>query len=188
METGAIILIVIGLLILYLIFLYNRLVSLRQGRKQAFSDIDVQLKLRYDLIPNLVETVKGYASHEKQLFENVTKARTAAMGAASINDRIKAEGELTAVLGRLFVVAENYPELKANDNFKHLQMELSDIENKVAAARRFFNNATQEYNTGVQQFPANILAKMFGFKEEIFFDIPEEERSRINEPVKVNFN
>ena len=188
METKYIILIVIAVLVIFFVILYNRLVALRQSRKQSFSDIDVQLKLRYDLIPNLVETVKGYASHEKEVFENVTKMRAQAGSAGSLNEKMAAEAGLTAALGKMMLVAEAYPDLKANENFMNLQGELSDIENKVAAARRFFNNATTELNTAVQQFPAVIIARMFNFKEEEFFDVPDEERERNQEPVKVSFN
>ncbi len=187
MEPLTIILIVLGVLVLGLIVIYNRLVGLRQERKQSFADIDVQLKQRYDLIPNLVETVKGYASHEKELFENVTQARATAMQAKGTGERGAAEGMLGMALGNLLAVAENYPELKANENFMKLQDELSDIENKVAAARRFFNNATSEYNTAIQQFPAVLIAGMLGFREEEFFDVPEAEREQIEKPVEVKF-
>src|SRR5579872_6341888 len=135
---------VILLIVLLFITIYNRLVALRQARNNAFADIDVQLKLRYDLVPNLVNTVKGYATHEKSVFEEVTAARTSVGRAQQVNDRIAAEGALSGALTHLFAVAENYPDLKANQNFIQLQQELSDIENKIAAARRFFNNATNE--------------------------------------------
>jgi LemA protein len=153
---------------LFAVMLYNRLVALRQGRRNAFSDIDVQLRQRYDLVPQLIETVKGYASHEKQLFENVTAARAQVGKAGSGPDggRVAAENALGGALMGLLAVAENYPALKADGNFQKLMSELSDIENKIAAARRFFNSATNEYNTGVQQFPANLLAGAFGFKPE----------------------
>jgi LemA protein len=166
---------------------YNRLVALRQNRKGAFADIDVQLKQRYDLIPNLVSTVKGYASHEKDLFEKVTQMRAAAMNTGgSMADRAKAEGALSGALMQLMAVAENYPDLKANQNFLSLQSELSDIENKIAAARRFFNNATDEYNTAVQQFPAVLFAGSMGFKTEEFFDLGEE-RKQLSQAPNVNF-
>ena len=155
---------IVGLFIL----LYNRLVALRQTRNNAFSDIDVQLKQRYDLVPSLVETVKGYAAHEKTVFENVTNARAqvgAARGGAGAT-RVQAEAALGGALMGLLAVAENYPQLKADGNFQRLMAELSDLENKIAAARRFFNNATAEYNTAIEQFPAVLIANNFGFKKE----------------------
>jgi LemA protein len=169
MELG-IILGVIVVAALIMIGLYNRLVALRQNRLNAFSDIDVQLKQRYDLVPSLVETVKGYATHEKGVFENVTAARAGVKNAASANERLGAEGRLGEALVSLFAVAENYPALKADQNFQKLMAELSDIENKIAAARRYFNNATAEYNTAVQQFPGNLVAKPFGFAPEGFYE------------------
>jgi LemA protein len=172
-----------------LITIYNRLVALRQNRGNAFADIDVQLKLRLDLVPNLVETVKGYASHEKGLLEEITRARASVLGASSLNDRISAEGALGGAIGNLFAVAENYPQLKADANFRQLQNELSDIENKIAAARRFFNNATSEYNTAVQQFPAVLFAGMFGFKNnEPFYEMAENERQIAEAAPRVSFN
>ena len=180
----------IGAVVLLLVFfvaLYNRVVALAQRRKNAFSDIDVQLKLRQDLVPNLVETVKGYAGHEKELLENVTKARTAAMQGGSIAERVPAEAALGGAVMKLMAVAENYPQLKADANFRQLQAELSDIENKIAAARRFFNNATGEYNTAIQQFPAVVIARMMGFREEVFFEVGETERAEMKNAPKVNF-
>lgn len=174
-------------LFIFFITLYNRLVALRQSRNNAFADIDVQLKMRFDLVPNLVNTVKGYATHEKTVFEEITAARTKVSSAAQVNDKIAAEGELSQALGRLFAVAENYPDLKANQNFIQLQSELSDIENKIAAARRYFNNATNEFNTSIHQFPANLFASAFGFKEEPFFDLGSE-RSTTEKPVSVKFD
>ena len=188
METSTIVLIVAGLSVLYFIILYNRLVALRQTRNNAFSDIDVQLKQRFDLIPNLVETVKGYAGHEKELFENVTQARAQVgrtEGAGT--ERMTAETMLGGALGRLLAVAENYPQLKADANFRQLQSELSDIENKIAAARRFFNSATNELNTTVQQFPANMIAGMFGFKTEPFFEMAPEEEAAVRRAPEVKF-
>ena len=170
-----------------LILLYNRLVALRQTRKNAFSDIDVQLKLRYDLIPNLMETVKGYAAHEKGVFEQVTAARATAMRGGSIGERAQAESALGSAMMNLMAVAENYPALKASENFRQLQTDLSDIENKIAAARRFFNNATSEYNSAVQQFPAVLVAKMFGFNEEIFFELDAAEQQAVKTAPKVSF-
>src|SRR5690606_38792686 len=154
--------IVVGLALL-VIGAYNRLVALDQAADQAFADIDVQLKQRQDLIPNLVETVKGYASHERATLDAVTQARAAAAGATSVNDKVQAENMLTGALGRLFAVAEAYPDLKANTNFLELQRELSDIENKLAAARRFFNNAVSEFNAVRRQFPTVVFAGMVGF-------------------------
>jgi LemA protein len=158
-------------LVFLLIGLYNRLVRLRNTRENAFHDIDVQLRQRHDLIPQLVETVKGYATHEKELLLKVTEARTAAMSAGTIDQKIETEGKLTSALQGLRIQLEAYPDLKANQNFLQLQEELSDIENKLAAARRYFNAATTEYNTGVETFPANIIAGMFGFKRESMFDL-----------------
>jgi len=168
---------------------YNRLVALDQRADQSFADIDVQLKQRQDLIPNLVETVKGYASHERGTLDAVTQARAAAAGATSVNDKVQAENMLTASLGRLFAVAEAYPDLKANTNFLELQRELSDIENKLAAARRFFNNAVSEFNAVRRQFPTVVFAGMVGFgSDKPFFDVGEGERATMTAaPPKVSF-
>lgn len=187
METWLVILLIIVALALFVIMIYNRLVALRESRKNAFADIDVQLKLRHDLVPNLVETVKGYATHEKEVFENVTKTRTQAEQAQTVNDKIAAEGAFGKALYNVFVVAENYPDLRASDNFQRLQSELSDVENKISSARRFFNNATNELNTAVQQFPANILAGMFGFSREPFFELADQERKHIEAAPEVKF-
>src|SRR3990172_4708108 len=162
---------VIGVLVLYVIFLFNGLVTLRQRVNQAFADIDVQLKQRHDLIPNLVETVKGYAAHERGTLEEVVKARNAAMAAHGPAQQAAAENMLSGALRQLFALAEAYPDLKANQNFQQLQTEIADIENKIAAARRFFNNAVQEYNTGIQQMPVALFAGMFGFTSKEFFDL-----------------
>lgn len=178
---------VIAVIVIFFIVLYNRMVALQQRRKNAFSDIDVQLKLRVDLVPNLVETVKGYASHEKELIENVTKARATAMQGGSIADRVPAEAALGASVMKLMAVAENYPQLRADANFRQLQSELSDIENKIAAARRFFNNATSEFNTAIKQFPGVLVAGFGGFKEEVFFEVDEAERAAIKDAPKVKF-
>ncbi len=188
MDAGTIVLIVILGLAGLAIVLYNRLVALRQTRNNAFSDIDVQLKQRYNLVPQLVETVKGYAGHEKEIFENVTEAR-AQVGRASGSgaERVKAEGLLGGAMMNLLAVAENYPDLKADQNFQKLMAELSDIENKIAAARRFFNNATSEYNTSVQQFPANLLANMFGFKAETFFELDDGMEEVVRTAPEVKF-
>jgi LemA protein len=149
---------------------YNRLVALRQNVNEAFADIDVQLKQRQDLVPNLVETVKGYAAHERGTLDEVTQARAAAASAGNIEQRAQAESALTGALGRLMAVAEAYPDLKANQNFLQLQGELADLENKIAAARRFFNNAVGEYNASIQRFPAVLIASMTGFASRDFFD------------------
>jgi len=177
----------LGLAVLFVIMLYNRIIGLVQRRKNSFSDIDVQLKLRYDLIPNLLETVKGYAAHESALFENVTAARAGAMNAQGVAARGQAESGLSAALMNLYAVAENYPDLKANDNFAALQRDLGDIENKIAASRRFLNNATQEYNTYIQQFPAVLIAQKMGFKDEAFWDVGAEEKARIDQAPTVKF-
>lgn len=168
---------------------YNKLVALDQRADQAFADIDVQLKQRQDLIPNLVETVKGYAGHEKGTLEAVTSARAAAAGATSINDKVAAENMLTGALGKLFAVAEAYPDLKANTNFLELQRELSDIENKLAAARRFFNNAVSEFNAVRAQFPTVLFAGLIGFgTEKPFFEVDATERAALNAaPPTVSF-
>ena len=175
------------ILIFWVIGIYNNLVALRNNRENAFANIDVQLKQRYDLIPNLVNTVKGYAEHEKGLLERVTAARTAAMGATSMNDKIEAENALSSALAGLKVSVEAYPDLKANQNFMQLQSELADIENKLAAVRRFFNSATKELNTGVQSFPAVLFAGMFGFHQEPMFEVPQEERAVVQKAPEVKF-
>jgi LemA protein len=172
---------------LFLVGIYNRLVALRQKREQSFADIDVQLKQRYDLIPQLLETVKGYAAHEKDLFEKVTAARAGVKEASGTNERIAAENQLTKAMFGIHAVAENYPDLKANDTFQKLMTELSDIENKLAAARRFFNNATQELNTSIEQFPAVLFAGMFGFSKQEFFEIDEQARATYDTAPEVNF-
>jgi LemA protein len=164
------VIVVIGLM---LMGVYNRRVGLRQNANQAFADIDVQLKQRQDLIPNLVETVKGYAAHESGTLEAVTRARNAAASASSVEDKVQAENLLSGALRQLFAVSEAYPDLKANANFMQLQAELADIENKLAAARRFFNNAVSEYNASIQQFPAVLLAGSMGFAQRPFFDLGE---------------
>jgi LemA protein len=187
-----IILIVLAVLAVLVIGIYNRLVALRQNCNQAFADIDVQLKQRHDLIPNLVETVKGYAAHEKGTLEAVIQARNAAVAAEKTGDPKAmgaAEGVLGAALGRLIALAEAYPDLKANTNFQQLQAELSDIENKLAAARRFFNNAVGEYNTSREQFPAVLFANMFGFGPRTFFDVGEDSRASMDAaPPQVKFS
>jgi LemA protein len=175
---------VIVLLFLYFVGTYNALVILKTRIKEAFSGIDVQLKRRADLIPNLVETVKGYAKHEKEVFENVTKARSALMKAETPKEKAQADNMLTGALKSLFAVAEAYPQLQTSQNFQELQRQLEDTEDKVAYARQFYNSNVLEYNTKVRTFPSNLIANTFGFKEEEFFEAKEEER----ETVKVNFN
>lgn len=170
--------------ILWLILTFNRLVTLRNRTKEAWADIEVQLKRRYDLIPNLVETVKGYASHERELFERVTQARTAAMHTGSVQERGKAENMLSATLKSLFAVAENYPQLRAAENFLELQRELSDTENKIQAARRFYNGNVRDLNTKIETFPTNLISGVLGFKKMDFFETSEPAEK---EPVKVSF-
>lgn len=179
------VMVVLGVVLM--IGVYNRIQALRQRRKNAFADVDVQLKLRHDLVPNLVATVKGYAEHEKGLLENVTAARAAAMRGGGITERVKAEQALGAAVTSLLAVAENYPDLKADANFRQLQADLSDIENKIAAARRFFNNATNEYNTTITQIPGVFLAKIMHLSEELFFELEPEEQKAVQTPPKVNF-
>ena len=174
-------------MLIWLIASYNTLVRLRVSRENAFANIDIQLKQRYDLIPQLVETVKGYAKHEKELLERVTQARTAAMSATSINGKIEADNALSSALAGLKVQVEAYPELKANQNFLQLQGEIADIENKLAAVRRFFNSATRELNNAVQTFPSNIFAGMFGFKKEPMFEVPQEERAAVEKAPEISF-
>jgi LemA protein len=178
---------VIVLIGLFIMMVYNRLVALRQTTRQAWGDIDVQLKQRHDLVPNLVETVKGYASHEKETLESVVKARQQAVDASSVKDLAAAENVLSGALRQLFALSESYPDLKANQNFLSLQNELADLENKIAAARRFFNNAVSEYNTAREQFPAVILANSFGFNEADFFEVAANERAAVNAGPSVKF-
>jgi LemA protein len=177
----------VAVLALWLVSAYNGLVSMRQRSGQAFSDIDVQLKQRHDLVPNLVETVKGYAAHEKTTLEEVVRARNAAASAQGPAAQSAAEAALGGALSRLFALAEAYPDLKANANFQALQSELSDIENKIAAARRFFNNAVSEYNAAAQGFPGVLIAQRFGFKPMDFFNLEEGERKAVQEAPKVQF-
>ena len=174
-----------ALVILWLIVTFNRLISLRVRATEALSDIDVQLKRRFDLIPNLVETVKGYMSHEKDVLENVTKARSAVMSAdGDPLKRADAENQLSSTLKTLFAVAENYPDLKANANFLDLQRELADTENKIQASRRFYNGNVRELSIALNMFPSNLVAKVFGFKEMAFFEVENEEERK---NVKVEF-
>jgi LemA protein len=166
-----VIIVILALLILSVIGMFNRFVVLRNRTKEAWADIDVQLKRRYDLIPNLISTVKGYAQHERELFEKVTQARAQAMSAQGIGEKGKAENMLSDTLKSLFAVAENYPDLKASENFKQLQGELTDTEDKVQAARRFYNGNVNELNTQIESFPSNIIAKLFNFNKMDLFEI-----------------
>lgn len=179
-------LIILAVIVLWVIFGYNRLVTMRNRAKEAWSDIDVQLKRRYDLIPNIVSTVKGYATHESTAFEKVTQARAAAMGAGSLSDRGAAEANLAGALKSVFAIAEAYPELKANQNFLALQTELSDTENKIQAARRFYNGNVRDLNTAIQTFPSNVIANTFNFTALEFFQLDAADAAA-KEPVKVQF-
>lgn len=180
--------IIIGIIIVFFLWaigIYNGFVKLINRAKEAWADIDVQLKRRYDLIPNLVETVKGYATHEREAFENVTKARAMALGAQGLEEKGKAENMLSGALKSIFAIAEAYPQLKANENFLELQRELSDTENKIQAARRFYNGNVRDLNIGIETFPKNIIANMFKFSKMEFFQLEEGEVAK--EPVKVSF-
>ena len=185
-TTSWVVLGAIAVIVVWAISIYNRLVAMRQRTNQAFADIDVQLKQRHDLVPNLVETVKGYAAHERGTLEAVVQARNAAIAAPGVEQKVAAENVLTGALRQLFALSESYPDLKANANFQQLQSDLSDIENKLAAARRFFNNAVQEYNTGTQRFPAALFASSLGFTPKEFFDLGEE-RKTVGETPQVKF-
>ncbi len=187
MNAVLIVLAVAVVIVVILIGIYNRLIALRQNCNQAFADIDVQLKQRHDLIPNIVEAVKGYAAHEKSTFDAVINARNAAINASGVAQQAAAENVLSGALGKLFALAEAYPDLKANQNFLQLQTELSDVENKIAAARRFFNNAIGEFNTGLQQFPAVLFAAMLGFSARDFFDVGDDQRQKLEAPPAVKF-
>ena len=195
MSIPYIILTIVAAIVLWAIFAYNKFVKLVQRTKEAWADIDVQLKRRYDLIPNLVDTVKGYASHERETLDQVTQARTQAtqihvdptnITPEQITAMAGAEAGLGQALGKLLAIAENYPDLKANENFVELQRELSDTENKIQAARRFYNGNVRDLAIGLQSFPANIIGKTFNFKEEEFFELGDDEEAA-REPVKVKF-
>lgn len=177
--------IILGVLVLWCIVSYNGFVSRKNRVKEAWADIEVQLKRRYDLIPNLVNTVKGYANHESTAFEKVTEARSHAMQSGTLADQVKAEGELAGALKSLFAISEAYPDLKANANFIELQRELSDTENKIQAARRFYNGNVRDYNTALESFPGTILAKLFSFKSAELFDLPDADAAQ--QPVEVKF-
>ena len=181
--TILIILGIVVLIALYGVSAYNKLIRLRNNRENAFADIDVQLKQRHDLIPQLVETVRGYATHEKETLQNVINARNQAMQATTIDGKIDAENKLTGALNGMRLTFEAYPDLKANQNFLQLQEEISDIENKLSAVRRFFNSATKEYNNAVQVFPASIIAGMTGFNTEKMFDLGDNRAALEEAPV-----
>lgn len=187
MSNTLIIVGVIVILVIWIIAIYNGLVRLRMNRENAFADIDVQLKQRHDLIPQLIGAVKGYMDHERGTLEAVTNARSRAVSATSINDKIAAEQQLSAAMQGFNIQVEAYPDLKANQNFMHLQQEIADIENKLAAVRRFFNSATKELNISVQKFPNNIFAGMFGFKVEPMFDLGTEQRVQLDNAPEVKF-
>lgn len=185
--TVIIAIVVVLLVLLWLVASYNTLVRLRVSRENAFANVDIQLKQRYDLIPQLVSTVKGYATHERELLERVTQARSAAMGATTTNEKIAADNALSNALSGLRVSLEAYPDLKANQNFLQLQEEIADIENKLAAARRFFNSTTRELNVTVQSFPTNLIAGAFGFKTEPMFEISANERAQHEKAPEIKF-
>lgn len=178
--------VILVILVFWVISMYNSLVKLRNNRENAFADIDVQLKQRHDLVPQLVETVKGYAAHEKDTLERVIQARNGAIGAKTIDEKIVAENALSSALSGLKITLEAYPDLKANQNFLQLQEEIADLENKLSAVRRYFNSATKELNNAVQTFPSNILAGMFGFRKEMMFDLGEQ-RASLEEAPKIKF-
>lgn len=183
-QSVLIILVIVAIIVIWAIALYNGLIARRNRVDESWADIDVQLKRRYDLIPNFVEAVKGYMQHERQTLENVTKARVAAMSAQNVQEHAKSENMLTEALKSVFAVAEQYPDLKASQNFLRLQDELSDTENKIQAARRFYNGNVRDYNTAIQQFPNTFISGAFGFSARQFFELNEE---AAKEPVKVSF-
>jgi len=191
MDPIAIILIIVVALVVLIglvVGTYNGLVSLNERVNEAWSDITVQLKYRADLIPNVVETVKGYAKHEKETFEMVTSARSAVMGAKTVKQAAEAEKEMSSALGRIFAIAEAYPELKANTNFQTLQTQLQDVEDKIQAARRFYNAGAKELNTKIKTFPANLINNMFGhFKKRDYFEVAESEKAKIEKAPEVKF-
>jgi LemA protein len=183
-----IILIILVVLVLFFVYIYNSLVRAKVRTDEAWSDISVQLKRRYDLIPNLVNTVKGYASHEKTVFEEVTEARAQALNAQTVSEAAKADNQFQSALKSLFAVAEAYPQLRASENFQQLSSEITDTEDKIQAARRFYNGAVRDLNTRIQTLPTNIFAGMLGYKPRDFFDVPEGQAAAVNEPVKVDFS
>ena len=184
--TAIIVIVVVVILAAWLVSMYNSLVKMRNNREDAFADIDVQLKQRHDLVPQLVETVKGYAAHEKDTLERVINARNGAIGAKTIDEKIVAENALSSALSGLKITLEAYPDSKANQNFLQLQEEIADLENKLSSVRRYFNSATKEYNNAVETFPSNILAGMFGFRKEVMFDLGEQ-RAALEEAPKIKF-
>jgi LemA protein len=187
--TWLIIVVVVVLIVIgYIIALFNGLVRLKNRAKEAWSDIDVQLKRRYDLIPNLVKTVKGYAAHEREVFEKVTEARANAISAKGVEEQQKAENMLTGALKSLFAVAENYPDLKASQNFLELQQELTDTEDKIEAARRFYNANVRDLNIKIEAFPSNIVASIFGYKQMTLFEMEESQKESAKEAPDVDFN
>ena len=186
MSVALIVGIIIAVVGIVIVFMYNKFVTLRTRVAEASSDIEVQFKRRFDLIPNLIETVKAYANFEQSTLQKVTEARTAAMGAQGLKDEMNAQDTLTGTLKSLFAVSESYPDLKANQNFLELQRELTDTENKIQAARRFYNANVRDFTIATQHFPSNIVAKLFGFKSDAFFELPEGQEAAA-EPVKVNF-
>jgi LemA protein len=188
MSTTVIVLIILGALALLVIYIYNSLVKAKVRTDEAWSDITVQLKRRYDLIPNLINTVKGYAKHEKTVLEEVTEARAQALNAQTVSEAAKADNQFQAALKSLFAVAEAYPDLKANQSFQQLQAELVDTEDKIQAARRFYNGAARDLNTKIQTFPTNIFAGMLGFKQRDFFEVDAGEAAAVNQPVNVDFS
>jgi LemA protein len=188
MVLTIVVVVVIVLLVLGIALIYNSLVRLNQQSDEAWSDITVQLKRRYDLIPNLINTVKGYASHEKTVFEDVTAARTAAMGAQGVQETAKADNQFQQTMKSLFAVAENYPDLKATQNFQQLQAELTDTEDKIQASRRFYNSIVRDFNTKRKTFPTNIFANMLNFKQDKqYFDVDPSEDTAVEAPVEVKF-
>jgi LemA protein len=187
MNILIVVAVVVGVLVLAVIAMYNSLVRLNTRTDEAWSDITVQLKRRADLIPNLVNTVKGYASHEKEVFEKVTAARTSMMNATGVKETAAAENQFQTALKSIFAVAEAYPDLKANQNFQDLQAELVDTEDKVQASRRFYNGSVRDLNIKVKTFPTNIFANMLGFKQREFFEVEEAEAAKIAQPTEVKF-
>lgn len=189
MKVLLVFLVVLVVPVIWATIKYNLFITLRNNRENAFANIDVQLKQRQDLIPQLVATVKGYASHEKETLDRIVTARSGAINAKNISEKIAAENALTSALAGLKIIVEAYPDLKANANFMHLQEEIADIENKLAAVRRYFNSATKEWNTAVEMFPANIIARMFSFRKEMMLELgaTEAERQKLQEAPEIRF-
>lgn len=188
MSTIFILLIIIAIIVFLVVVLYNRIIGLRNTREKSFADIDVQLKQRHDLIPQLVEAVKAYMGHENSTLIELTKARSEAVNAQSIDEKIAAENKVENTLRKIKVSVEAYPDLKASTNFLQLQNEIADIENKLAASRRYFNSTTREYNTAIEVFPANLIAGMFGFRREVMYDLGTNQREQLEERPKLDFN